>query len=210
MARCWRTMWCCAAPWISSSYCGRLNQAPRTKSGNSTRLCDNNIPVIKQLLRRPQDPDLEDEHAWVALHFACESGCIEAACLLLEGLADKDKATDAGGETPLLKASRQGHLEVVHLLLEASLTRTRPQMMAQLRCTWLCTKAAWKLCACCWKQTLTRTRPLMMVAKLHCRRFLKKATNAHQERPGIMAKLQFSEPGRAAIWTSLSWWRHAK
>ena len=97
-----------------------MNQAPRTKSGNSTRLRDNNIPVIEQLLRRPQDPDLEDEHAWVALHFACESGCIEAACLLLEAHADKDKATDAGGETPLLKASQQGHLEVVHLLLEAS------------------------------------------------------------------------------------------
>ena len=42
---------------------------------------ENNILAIEQLLQRPQDPDLEDESAWVALHFASESGCIEAACV---------------------------------------------------------------------------------------------------------------------------------
>ena len=31
----------------------------------------NNIPAIEQILQRPQDPDLEDADARVALHFAC-------------------------------------------------------------------------------------------------------------------------------------------
>ena len=37
--------------------------------------------------------------------------------ILLEGLASIDKAAD-NGETPLIRASFQGHLEVVKLLLE--------------------------------------------------------------------------------------------
>ena len=79
----------------------------------------NDIVAMEQLLQRPQDPDLEDADARVALHFACCHGCTEAVRLLLEAGADKDKAAD-GGATSLLIASRKGHLEVVRLLLEAS------------------------------------------------------------------------------------------
>ena len=80
---------------------------------------DNFLLVVEQLLQRPQDPDLEDEDAWVALHFACEHGSDAAVRLLLKAKADKDKATHAE-ETPMWMASQEGHLEVVHLLLEAS------------------------------------------------------------------------------------------
>ena len=55
--------------------------------------CHNNIPALEQLLQRPQDPDLKDADAWVALHFACSHGCVEA---VLEANADKDKATSKG------------------------------------------------------------------------------------------------------------------
>ena len=80
---------------------------------------DNHIPAIEQLLKRPQNPNLEDAHGWVALHAACRHGCTVAVRLLLEANADKDKATN-GGATSLFIASEKGHLEVVRLLLEAS------------------------------------------------------------------------------------------
>ena len=54
---------------------------------------------MEQLLQRPQDPDLELE-GQAALHAACDYGCVDAARLLLEANADKDKAGTEGA-TPL-------------------------------------------------------------------------------------------------------------
>ena len=78
---------------------------------------DNNIPVLEQLLQRPVDPDL-DLGRFTPMHVACGRGNIEAARLLMEAKADKDKGTN-DGETPMFAASLKGHLDVVQLLLEA-------------------------------------------------------------------------------------------
>ena len=156
---------------------------------------DNNIPAIEQLLQRPQDPDLENAIGWLALHSACSHGSTEAVHLLLEANADKEKTTPAGasplffallrghleavrllleasadkdkaadvGKTPLFTASQLGHLEVVRLLL----TRTRPAIVAKLRCSWPRKKATWTSFACCWRPKLIRTR-LLMMARHRC------------------------------------------
>ena len=67
---------------------------------------DNNLPLMEKLLTRPQDPDLEAGGRPPALHFACGNGCLEAARLLLEANADKEK-TSARGETPLFFCLRE-------------------------------------------------------------------------------------------------------
>ena len=74
---------------------------------------------MEKLLTRPQDPDLEGGGEPPALHCACRRGCIEAARLLLEANADKEK-TSASGATPISFASVHGHTELVELLLEAN------------------------------------------------------------------------------------------
>ena len=81
---------------------------------------DNDIQAMEQLLQRPQDPDLEVGGLAPALHVACGRGHTEAARLLLEANADKDRAFVNNGSTPLHYACKGGHVEVVGLLLEAS------------------------------------------------------------------------------------------
>ena len=81
----------------------------------------NDIQAMEQLLQRPQDPDLEVGGMPPALHCACGQGYANAARLLLEANADKDKASfDSYGSTPMQWACDGGHVEVVQLLLEAS------------------------------------------------------------------------------------------
>ena len=81
---------------------------------------DNDIQAMEQLLQRPQDPDLEVEGQAPALHYACARGITDAARLLLEADADKDRPYADIGTTPLLMASVHGRKEVVGLLLEAN------------------------------------------------------------------------------------------
>ena len=107
----------------------RLQQAAR----------ENNIATTEQLLHRPQDPelvlkfdeaDLDLDEVWLPpLHAACDCGSVDAARLLLEASADKDKALD-NGTTPLFMASKSCHLPVVQLLLEASADKNKPEIEA--------------------------------------------------------------------------------
>ena len=86
------------------------------------------IVALEQLLHRPQDPDLESASrparpgyilpSRTALHVACRYGNLDAARLLLEANADKEKPTSFG-HTPMHVASQRGHAQMVKLLLEA-------------------------------------------------------------------------------------------
>ena len=100
---------------------------------------DNDLPLMERLLARPQDPDLECGWQPPALHQACMNGCLEAARLLLEAEADKDKRFFTGA-TPILLASAKGHPEVVQLLLQVKADKdkahddgTTPLLIASLR-----------------------------------------------------------------------------
>ena len=84
---------------------------------------DSSLPVMEQLLTRPQDPDLEFGGRPPALHAACASGSTEAARLLLEANADKDKCFV--GKTPMFFASLHGQFEAVRLLLEVNADTNR-------------------------------------------------------------------------------------
>ena len=85
-----------------------------------TAASNNNLPVIEELLTRPQDPDLECQgRSGPALHWACIHGCLETARLLLEAKANKDNLS-AMDKTPIALASVYGHTELVELLLEAN------------------------------------------------------------------------------------------
>ena len=78
----------------------------------------NDIVAMESLLERPQDPSLLLA-SYAALHEACRHCCAEAAALLLEASADKDKAL-LHGVTPLHIASDKGSAEIVRMLLEAN------------------------------------------------------------------------------------------
>ena len=88
---------------------------------------DNNIQVMEQLLQRPQDPDLEVGGLPPALHVACCQGHTEAACLLLEANADKNRACVNRGSTPMHWACICGCVEVVTLLLEANADKDKAE-----------------------------------------------------------------------------------
>lgn len=51
------------------------------------------------------------------LQWASDKGCLDIADLLIKYKADVNKR-DSNGDTPLMAACRNGHLEVVELLLE--------------------------------------------------------------------------------------------
>ena len=86
----------------------------------------NDIQAMEQLLQRPQDPDLEVGGLAPALHAACGRGHTEAARLLLEANADKDKRSFSNsGTTPMHWACAGGRVEVVRMLLEANADKDR-------------------------------------------------------------------------------------
>ena len=58
-------------------------------------------------------------HGRTALHAACEEGQAEIANMLLDAAADPD-AADSTGQTPLDRASRAGHSNIVLMLQKAS------------------------------------------------------------------------------------------
>ena len=80
----------------------------------------NDLQAMEQLLQRPQDPDLEAGGLPPALHVACGQGHTQAARLLLEANADKDRVFGNQGSTPMHWACTGGHAQVVRLLLEAN------------------------------------------------------------------------------------------
>ena len=71
--------------------------------------------AVETILQKPQDPDSGDP---TPLFHASTHGHLDAARLLLEANADKDKLNNFG-KTPLFIAAQNGHLEVARLLLEA-------------------------------------------------------------------------------------------
>jgi len=75
------------------------------------------VEVVETCLQRPQNPDLEDDHGYTALHHACWHGALDCARLLLEARADSNRGTAGEGETPICLASRRSHVDVVNLLL---------------------------------------------------------------------------------------------
>ena len=80
---------------------------------------DNDPAAVEELLQRPQEPNLTDEHGQTPLHFAAAGGHLAPAKLLLEARAETDSRQEADGRTPLHLGSFGGHLDVVQLLLEA-------------------------------------------------------------------------------------------
>ena len=99
----------------------------------------NDVQAMEQLLQRPQDPDLEAGGLPLALHCACRRGHVEAARLLLEANADKDRSFGYLGSTPMNCACEAGHVELVRLLLEANADKDKamndgatPLVMASL------------------------------------------------------------------------------
>ena len=77
----------------------------------------NLLEQVDELLRKPLNPNVVDEHNLTALHHAAGLGNVECAALLLEAGANKDAST--GGMTPLDFAAKLCHAKIVKLLLEA-------------------------------------------------------------------------------------------
>ena len=80
---------------------------------------DNDPAALEELLQRPQEPNVTDEHGRAPLHFAAAGGHLTPAKLLLAARAEIDSRQEADGMTPLHLGSFGGHLDVVQLLLEA-------------------------------------------------------------------------------------------
>jgi len=77
------------------------------------------VSMMEKLLQRPQNPDSRGYHGKLTpLCEAAFAGHIEAAQLLLEASADKEKR-DGRGRTPLQWAAEAGQREMVKLLLQA-------------------------------------------------------------------------------------------
>ena len=72
---------------------------------------------VEEMLMLPQNPDSIGSLGMTPLCLASQAGHGRVVELLLEALADKNKA--CGWATPLRVAAQEGHAEVVRLLLEA-------------------------------------------------------------------------------------------
>ena len=70
---------------------------------------------LEQLLKRPRNPTMHDEHGLTALHHAAERGHVEPMRLLLEARAEIDakRTKDWGMYAALHAAAEGGHLEAV-------------------------------------------------------------------------------------------------
>ena len=128
----------------------------------------NYLEVVRVLLEANADKDKADHTGATPLWMSSQEGHLEVVRVLLEANADKDKA-DHTGATPLWMASQEGHLEVVRLLLGANADKDKaidvgatPLLIASHR-----NHLEVESFACCWRPTLTRTRPFMM-AQLRC------------------------------------------
>lgn len=70
------------------------------------------------LLEHGANPNcVEPRESASLLQWASEKGCLDIVDLLVKYKADVNQR-DSGGNTPLIAACRNGHLDVVELLLE--------------------------------------------------------------------------------------------
>ena len=75
--------------------------------------------IVKVLLERGAQVDLQDNGGWTALMWASYSGCTEIVNVLVERGAQVDLQNNVG-LTALIWASGRGHTEIVRVLLERS------------------------------------------------------------------------------------------
>ena len=72
---------------------------------------------LKSLLEKGGNPnEIEPTTSASLLHWAAEKGCTDAVRLLIKSMADVN-IKDEGGTTPLMRACRKDHFEVVEILL---------------------------------------------------------------------------------------------
>ena len=83
--------------------------------------------LLEELLRSPQDPNVEDESGNRPLHHAAQRGDVKPVQLLLEASAEKDLGRHADGLTPLHLASANAHTDIVRLLIDASADKDKTQ-----------------------------------------------------------------------------------
>jgi len=99
-------------------------------------LCNRN--VCKYLLRLGADVTAKDSNRWTALHHAANSGHLETVKALLRaktvGLTQTIDEQDSVGNTPLVIAAKNGHVDVVRVLISqnADITIRNKQKMTCL------------------------------------------------------------------------------
>lgn len=100
------------------------------------------VAVAQQLLDVGADANKPDAWGWIPLHEAAENGHIEVATLLLQNGANTEAKNNISGDTPLLLAVTEGHLEIVRSLIRhdadpntCNKSRITPLMAATTRRT---------------------------------------------------------------------------
>ena len=84
------------------------------------------VEVVAVLLSKGAPTDQQDVHGWTAFHYACSSGSVETAAMLLRAGCGAE-ATERQGRTGRMLAAEQGFEDVVRLVdghLGRSLGRT--------------------------------------------------------------------------------------
>lgn len=71
------------------------------------------------MLRKGTPPDIQDNSGYTALHYAARNNNFEICKELLENNASVNAVTKSGRATPLHRASTQGHVKIVELLLKS-------------------------------------------------------------------------------------------
>ena len=77
----------------------------------------NHVDILKELLNRGLNVNIENEFGWTALLCACDCGNEESAVLLLQNNANVD-FQDSSGWTALISASNWDRKNIVQLLLD--------------------------------------------------------------------------------------------
>jgi hypothetical protein len=91
------------------------------------------VEVVAVLLSKGAPTDQQDVHGWTAFHYACSSGSVETAAMLLRAGCGAE-ATERQGRTGRMLAAEQGFEDVVRLVdghLGRSLGRLRQDQAAR-------------------------------------------------------------------------------
>ena len=95
--------------------CGRINISDPLHVPLPSPL---SLQTMVCLLEHGADPNIpEPQNKTSVLHWACERGCLETVELLIKYNADVNMK-DYYGNTPLMEACKQGHLDIVKILLQ--------------------------------------------------------------------------------------------